>query len=456
MTDFHYRAIGSDGHSTEGTIRSASILSAAQELQQKGLRVLDLEARPLQPVAKANAPIKTAAPSIRQTPITSTATTHSRVQPQAPIPVPIPILHQPVPGPVGGPPRFRPWNFDLLGIPSNDQQQFFFRQLYYLINAGIPLVQACALIEANTTSTTLRRVAKRMGESANAGRPMSDVFSEFPYTFNSMVVGTIRAGEVGGYLPAAIQQVLNYLENEGKSSAGAIFERHLRRWSVWIVVIIIILIGLSFFIRWGMHRAQVVNPGVYHGIQQQPTFRFSRYRQIRLLMYLAIALGFIIISVNPAARRWWGNVVLKIPFLKRIAVYTREARFARSLSMLLKSGVEISSAFANAIDTAGSPVMEVALRPEVAALTTGSSLSQVLERSNLFSQHVVDFVKTGEMSGTLPDSLDQAAYYSEQEAGNYGRRLSIVVFCILFFVPVIFIALGFFLGTGFFRVLFGR
>jgi type II secretory pathway component PulF len=297
-------------------------------------------------------------------------------------------------------------------VPALSQQLFFFRQLHALVSAAVPLVQAFETLEQNTTSTSLKKLARAMGENANAGIPISDAFAKFPGMFTPRVINTVRAGEAGGYLPTALRQVIDCLSGSGPRTGFVMSDMYLRRLLVWLVPIILIWIGIGFFTRWVMAQA-----GHHYGSTPLYLVR-RRNRQIAFLVVLVIAA---IVASNPRLRQAWSKIAAGMS-LGPVGALSREAHFARSLSQLLRSGMEISVAFEHAISATGDVAMLTALTPQIAAIRNGKPLDEVMRESGFFSKHMIDFAHTGQLSGTLPDSLDQAAYHSEQDAATYQPR----------------------------------
>jgi type IV pilus assembly protein PilC len=405
MPQFHYRAVEADGHITEGVVQSPTMLAASKSLEQQGMRVLDLQG------ATTPVPAGHASHAASQQASGPIVIHRSPATPPAPTPhLPVPALN------AQRAPRFRPWAWDLLGAPALSQQQFFFRQLHALVSASVPLVQAFDTLEQNTQSTTLKRLAHAMRENASAGQPISDAFAKVPGIFPRRIVNTIRAGEAGGYLPIALRQVIDYLDGGARCTGMAISDMFLRRFLVWMIPLTLISLGFGFFTHWGLSQSGLHNS---NGSRAPFYIALRIYTQISFLVALVI-IG--ILASNPRFRREWEKIAAKMPGLGPISAFSREAHFARSMSQLLRSGMEISKAFEFAISAPGDAAMEARLTPQVEAIRKGKPLFEVLEESSFFSKFTVDFARVGQVSGTLPDSLDQAAYYAEQEVVSRQPR----------------------------------
>ena len=305
--------------------------------------------------------------------------------------------------------RWRPWTWDLLGIPLQSQQQFFFLQLHNLVAANVPLVQALTTLENNTSSKKLQQIASRMAQNAAAGRPISEAFDAFPNCVSPVVVNTIRAGEIGGYLETALKEVVDYLGTSWFSPQFAI-DRSLRNLLAWAIPLSIMYAVVVLFFDWQERRAGIRMGYVYevHLIR----------RDTRLVIFLILALFFLGTSHSPRFSKMWNSLFS----MGRNAAIAAEIRFARALAHLLESGMELSTAFEHAVRAATSPQMETVLLPQAQALRNGESLADVLQRSGVCSRVTVDFARTGQTSGTLPESLENAVVHLELDLASRWRN----------------------------------
>ena len=399
MLQFHYRAIGTDGHPTDGVLHAASILEAAKSLEKQGMRVIDLQSQPIAATTKVKSTVPSGPIQISRAPAPPKPT------PQAP------IAHRAAPSTAPAastrPINWRPWTWDLLGIPLQAQQQFFFVQLHKLVAANVPLVQALTTLEKNTTSKKLQQIANQMAKNAAAGKPISDAFDAFPNCISPVIVNTIRAGEAGGYLEIALKEVVDDL-NTGYSPLFAI-DRTMRTILVWFLPLAIVYATIMLFFNWQLRGA-----GFYPGYFWES---YAARREIRLILFLAVAFFFVVSSNNPRFSKIWNSVLSS----GANAGMAAEIRFARALSHLLASGMELSTAFEYAVKAATNDRLEAVLLPQVQALRNGESLADVLQRTGVCSRFLVDFVRTGETSGTLPESLENVAAHLELEASSRRR-----------------------------------
>ena len=107
----------------------------------------------------------------------------------------------------------------------------------------------------------------------------------------------------------------------------------------------------------------------------------------------------------------------------RLSKNLNAARFASTMSILVRSGVPVI----DALNIASAVVTNVHIRRVIDAatlkVTEGASLSSQLEASSYFPPMMVQMIKSGENSGELEDMLKRAADMQENEATNFISTL---------------------------------
>jgi type IV pilus assembly protein PilC len=114
-------------------------------------------------------------------------------------------------------------------------------------------------------------------------------------------------------------------------------------------------------------------------------------------------------------RKKWDAIKLRIPIFGKLVRKTALARFSRTLSALVRSGVPILESLEITADTAGNHVVSVAVKDTQAAVKRGDPLSKQLEEHEVFPPMVVQMMAVGEETGALDEMLDKIADFYDQE-----------------------------------------
>ena len=109
------------------------------------------------------------------------------------------------------------------------------------------------------------------------------------------------------------------------------------------------------------------------------------------------------------------GIVLKLPILGILMRKIAVARFCRTLSTLLASGVSILEALEITARTAGNAVVEGAILTTRASIERGETIAQPLRETNVFPSMVVQMIGVGEATGALDTMLGKIADFYEEE-----------------------------------------
>jgi type IV pilus assembly protein PilC len=108
-------------------------------------------------------------------------------------------------------------------------------------------------------------------------------------------------------------------------------------------------------------------------------------------------------------------ILLKVPILGVILRKVAVARFCRTLSTLLSSGVPILDGLEITAKTAGNAVVHDAVMLTRASIERGETISAPLRETNVFPPMVTQMINVGETTGALDMMLSKIADFYEEE-----------------------------------------
>jgi type IV pilus assembly protein PilC len=118
---------------------------------------------------------------------------------------------------------------------------------------------------------------------------------------------------------------------------------------------------------------------------------------------------------TPKGRRVMDKILLKIPILGSICLKIAIARFSRTLSTLLSSGVPILQSLDITARTAGNVIVEDAITQIRDGVEQGKNFVEPLRASEIFPHMVAQMIGIGEQTGALDAMLGKIADFYEQE-----------------------------------------
>jgi len=305
----------------------------------------------------------------------------------------------------------------LLGRVSGRDLAVFCRQFATMIDAGVSLVRCLAVLEEQSTSSRLRQIIREIQVSVESGETLSRALSRFPRVFSNLFVGLVRAGEVGGVLDETLNRLAQFLEEDQK------LRRKVKSAMTYPVLVLIfamgVVIGLVTFI---LPRFVMVFKDL--GIGDLPAMTqmlvdFSNF--VTTKWYILI--GLIVLLVvgtrsyvrTKAGKRHYDWLKLRVPIFGKLSHKIAIARFSRTLSTLLVSGVPILQALETVAGTIDNDVISDAVLATRAAIREGEQIGDPLQRSGMFPPMVVQMIAIGEETGSLDAMLAKIADFYESE-----------------------------------------
>jgi len=376
MPAFRFQFTDARGQILEGTLQAADAREAESVLRQRGYPNVSLVppvAAPIQ--APVNASPPQSAPPVAHAPSQTRAVVRTK--------------------------------------KGSDKQRFFlFAQFSKLLDAGINPAKAFDEVARVTRYDHYQGSFRELSNDATHGRPLSGTMARYPDLYPDHVVGMVRAGEAGGFVPAAFMELSHLAEEAYK------FKRF--HWFIWYLIpraLMAIPIALAFAatIRTAAERGSGDLLSILGGYLAWP------YGPMTLAIAAILLLG-----------RWWLGthamrhvrhaIGLKAPIYGPRARNESIAVFTWTLSRLAKAGIPPNTAWRMAL--AAVPNLEMQRRLDEAGtrMHDGSRLSEAIFGSKLFPEEYAPVISTGEMVGDLTGALDQLERVSRTEYDESTRK----------------------------------
>lgn len=316
---------------------------------------------------------------------------------------------------VGGTGAFIRWQ-EALRRPSNRDLALLFRQLATLLQSGITLAQALAVLEARFPQPQVRAIIGQVRVDVEEGHALSAALARHPRYFTALVPPTVQAGEAAGALDVILPRLAAHFEKEHG------LRQKLRAAAVYPAIVAAVSVAAITFLMTYVVPTLV---GIFEGLQAALPW------QTRVLIAAA---GFVrdgwpllvagIVTVVAAAvlirRQPWGaaaadRLALTLPGVGRFNQQVITSRFCRTLATLLASGVPLLRALEIAANTLGNQVVRDTVLEVQEGVRTGGRLGRLLARRPIFPSLIGEMVSVGEEAGTVDVMLDRAADFQDTE-----------------------------------------
>ena len=321
--------------------------------------------------------------------------------------------------------------------------QVFARQFATMIGAGVSVVQALVTLEEQTDDKYLAEVIADVRSDVEGGVILSKALARHPKVFNRLFVAMVEAGESSGTLDTVLDRVAVQIEKETQ------IKRRVKGAMVYPTVVIsfafVVLTFMLLFIIPVFVSVFDSLDGELPKLTQLVMHASNALRNYWFIIFPAIGgmiYGFRRLKRTERGRQVWDRLKLKIPMrvgdvVHKIAL----ARFSRTLSTLVSSGVDIIKALEITGATSGNWVVEESLANIRTRVHDGVPISQPLQEDPVFPPMVGQMVKIGEETGELDGMLGKVADFYEDEVDSSIQSLTSII------EPILMIGVGAMVGT---------
>ncbi|MEM7160343.1 MAG: type II secretion system inner membrane protein GspF [Myxococcota bacterium] len=294
-----------------------------------------------------------------------------------------------------------------------------------LLQAGVTLPEALTALVDQVESPRFKGVLSDIAEKVNQGSSLADAMSAYPKIFVPLYVNMIRAGEASGSLEQVLFRLAEFLEKQleirGKVSSAMVYPIVLS--VLGAAIITLLMVGIVPKIT-----------GMFADMNAELPWN------TRLLIWLSDAISsywwlFILGGWGLVwlFRRWrrseagqvtGDTIILKTPVVGELARKIAISRFARTLSTLLSSGVQLLQALDIVRALLGNVVLEKVITEARDNIREGENIAPALKRSGQFPPLVTHMIAVGERSGQLEQMLNDVAVAYDRETNTSIARLT--------------------------------
>lgn len=326
----------------------------------------------------------------------------------------------------------------------------FSRQMFSLTKAGIPLTRAIKGLMDTSTSKPLKLALDSIHSDLNAGTNLATAFSRHPHIFTELYVSLIHVGENSGRLEESFLQISQYLELEQETS------QRIKSATRYPIVVMTMIVGALFVINiFVIPQFAKMFTAFNAGELPWATRMLINTSQFFVNFWPHLIIGMILLYVFIGQYRnteqgalFWDRRKLKVPIFGSIVYRSLLARFARSFSMMSRSGMPLITSLniiGRVVDNSWVSRHIIDMRNGV---ERGESISLVATRSEMFSPLILQMISVGEETGQLDDMLDEVADFYESQVDYDLKRISDYIEPVLIVfigVIVLILALGVYL-----------
>ena len=315
----------------------------------------------------------------------------------------------------------------------------FTRQFSVMIDAGLPLVQCLEILGTQEEDKNFASVILATRTDVESGASLADAMKKHPKTFDPLFTNMIAAGEAGGILDTILKRLATYIEKAVKLRGQV---KSAMIYPIAVVVIAVVVVGVILWKVIPTFANLFAGLGAELPLPTRIVIAASnglvRFMPFVLVGIGAAVFGFRAYYNSTNGRRVIDAVTLKLPVLGQLMRKIAVARFCRTLSTLLASGVSILEALDITARTAGNAIIEEAIMTTRKSIERGETIAAPLKETNVFPSMVVQMISVGEATGALDTMLGKIAEFYEEEVDTaVAGLLTLLEPIMIFFLGVV-------------------
>jgi type IV pilus assembly protein PilC len=324
------------------------------------------------------------------------------------------------------------------GVPAKNLA-IFTRQFSVMIDAGLPLVQCLDILGKQEPNKNFASVILKVREDVEGGAALADAMKKHPKTFDPLFTNMIAAGEAGGILDTILKRLAVYIEKNVKLKGEV---KSAMIYPVAVIVIATLVVGAILWKVIPTFASLFAGLGAELPLPTRVVIALSNY-VVKWGWLIVIAMG----GAGYGVRQYYATeqgrqtidaLLLKAPLLGTILRKVAVARFCRTLSTLLASGVPILDGLEITARTSGNAIVEDAILKTRKGIERGETVSGPLRETNVFPSMVVQMINVGETTGALDAMLAKIAdFYEEEVDAAVGGLLTLLEPVMIAFLGVV-------------------
>lgn len=317
----------------------------------------------------------------------------------------------------------------------------FTRQLSTMLGAGIPMLEALEILADQAESPGFQFCLDSVVNEIRGGADLSKALSSHPKVFSDIYVSMIKAGEVSGQIDVILTRLAEYLE------AAAHLRSEIKSAMTYPVVSLFLVVSIASFLMIGIvpsfkevfDSLEVSLPELTVVTMDIAFFMRDNW----YLIFGGMFASFVLLKAwvkTETGRLAKDHLILRVPVFGPLFKKVALARFARTFSTLVKSGVPILGAMEIVSQTAGNKVISNIVDDARESVKQGESLMEPFSESKVFPPMVTKMIGIGERSGALDQLLEKIAEFYDQQVETEVKGLTSLI------EPIMIAVMGFIVG----------
>jgi type IV pilus assembly protein PilC len=292
----------------------------------------------------------------------------------------------------------------------------FARIFSTMINAGLPLIQCLELLASQEQNKTFAKIITAIKDDISGGSTLTEALAKYPDVYDQLFVNLVAAGESGGILDVILGRLSTHMEKSmklrSKIKGAMTYPLSILCIALGVVVILLVKVIPVF---------QNMFQGMGSALPAPTQFlvNLSEFTQRNFFYMVGIVMALVFIFKKIRATEkgeiFFDRLILKSPVFGPLLKKAAVAKFTRTMSTMMSSGVPILEGLGIVSKTAGNKIIEAALVKTRQSISEGRTIAEPLAETDIFPSMVVQMIAVGEATGALDVMLAKIADFYDDE-----------------------------------------
>jgi type IV pilus assembly protein PilC len=304
----------------------------------------------------------------------------------------------------------------------------FNQQLAAIIRAGIPILQAIAMLRRRASSSRLRMVLADVEEKIRGGMALSQAFAAQGPIFPRIYTASVLAGERSGALDDVLARYVTYMRR------GVEFRRKIRGALAYPLFLLAASMGMvAFLTGYVVPRMSSLFEGFNTELPAVTSvvIGMSNFFAANFYWFIpTVIVAFVVLGVwwrTPGGKLTIDRLLLQLPIINSLIKQLAIAQVTRSLATLLAGGITLVESWEIAAEAITNRELRARSSATLPMIQEGRSFTESLESAGWIPPLALDMIGVGERSGSLKEMLEEVAEFYDKESEVRLEQLTTVL-----------------------------
>ena len=320
----------------------------------------------------------------------------------------------------------------------------FCRQFAIMTTTGIPLLDCVDILKQQPYTAYFKSILQVISEDIRGGEMFSAALDKHKKVFPDFFRSMVHVGEASGKLDRVFVALADYYEFDAATKRkvkGALsYPMMLALMTVGVSLAMLLFVVPMF--KDTLAQMNVEPMGITKVLNTMSDFLIQWWK-VMVMVIIVIGLVIYLFLRTATGKRTMDVLKIKTPMIGKIQINTITARFARSFSLLLESGMDLASALDETSIILGNTYIEKRFKEAANEVRQGVTMTAAFQKQKIFPTMLIQMLAVGERTAALEEVLNRSCtFFDEQVESSLASFTSKIQ-------PIMLIIMGAVIGTMF-------